>query len=51
MLGAQEKCPPKRAETRDPGHADYMDSALALWMVKRAHGGAPLVFRRGMSKD
>lgn len=34
-----------------PGHADYMDSALALWMVKRAHGGAPLVFRRGMSKD
>lgn len=29
-----------------PNHADYMDSALALWMVKRSHGGAPLVFRR-----
>ena len=24
MLGAQEKGPPKRAETRDPGHADTM---------------------------
>lgn len=30
-----------------PGHADYMDSALAAWMVKRSHGGSPLVFRRG----
>lgn len=29
-----------------PGHADYMDSALATWMVKRSHGGRPLVFRR-----
>lgn len=29
-----------------PGHADYMDSALAQWMVKRSHGGAPLVFMR-----
>lgn len=29
-----------------PGHADYLDSALALWMVKRSHGGAPLVLRR-----
>jgi hemerythrin len=29
-----------------PGHADYMDSALAHWMCKLQHGGAPLVFRR-----
>ncbi|MFT3759057.1 bacteriohemerythrin [Thauera sp.] len=34
-----------------PGHADYMDSALALWMVKRSHGGAPLVFRRNSCKS
>lgn len=34
-----------------PGHADYMDSALALWMVKRSHGGAPLVFRRETAKS
>lgn len=33
-----------------PGHADYMDSALATWMVKRSHGGAPLVFRRDTAK-
>ncbi len=29
-----------------PGHADYMDSALATWLVKRSHGGQPLVLRR-----
>lgn len=29
-----------------PAHADYLDSALAQWLVKRSHGGAPLVFRR-----
>lgn len=29
-----------------PGHADYLDSALALWMVKRRKGGAPVVIRR-----
>ena len=29
-----------------PGHADYMDSALAAWLVKRTHNGRPLVFRR-----
>ncbi|MBS0544977.1 MAG: hemerythrin domain-containing protein [Proteobacteria bacterium] len=29
-----------------PGHADYLDSALANWMVKRAHDGSPLVLRR-----
>ena len=33
-----------------PGHADYMDSALAMWLVKRTHGGAPLVFRRDSAK-
>lgn len=33
-----------------PAHADYMDSALATWLVKRAHGGAPLVFRRESAK-
>lgn len=30
-----------------PGHADYLDSALAAWMSKRAHGGKPIVLRRG----
>jgi len=36
-----------------PAHADYMDSALSTWMVKRAHAGRPLVFRRdgGKSKN
>jgi len=29
-----------------PGHADYLDSALAKWMVKRTTGGAPVVLRR-----
>ena len=29
-----------------PGHADYMDSALANWLVKRTHGGQPLVLKR-----
>lgn len=29
-----------------PGHADYLDSALAAWMVKRRHGGKPVVIRR-----
>ena len=29
-----------------PGLADYMDSALATWLVKRSHNGRPLVFRR-----
>lgn len=29
-----------------PGHADHMDSALAGWMVKRSHGGAPVVLKR-----
>jgi len=31
-----------------PGHADYLDSALAHWLVKKRHGGAPVVLRRGV---
>lgn len=31
-----------------PEHTDYMDSALAQWLVKRSHAGAPLVFRRSL---
>jgi hemerythrin len=34
-----------------PGHADYMDSALSTWMVKRAHAGKPLIFRRDGGKS
>lgn len=33
-----------------PGHADYLDSALAAWMSKRAHGGKPIVLRRGVAR-
>jgi hemerythrin len=29
-----------------PGHTDYMDSALAIWVVRRTAGGAPVVLRR-----
>ncbi len=29
-----------------PGHADYLDSALAAWMSKRQYGGQPVVLRR-----
>lgn len=29
-----------------PGHADYLDSALAQWMVRRETGGVPVVLRR-----
>lgn len=29
-----------------PGHADYLDSALAAWMCKRSYGGTPVVMRR-----
>ncbi|MFL9997752.1 hemerythrin family protein [Paraburkholderia sediminicola] len=31
-----------------PGHTDYMDSALAAWVVKKVAGGAPVVLRREM---
>lgn len=33
-----------------PAHADYLDSALATWLVKRAHAGAPLVLRRNPAR-
>jgi hemerythrin-like metal-binding protein len=29
-----------------PGHADYLDSALAAWMSKQTYGGKPVVLRR-----
>lgn len=29
-----------------PGHVDYLDAALAQWMVKRQTGGIPVVLRR-----
>jgi hemerythrin len=29
-----------------PGHADYLDSALAAWMCKRQYGGKPVVIQR-----
>ena len=32
-----------------PGHADYLDSALAHWMCKRRLGGKPVVLRRGVA--
>lgn len=31
-----------------PGHADYLDSALAAWMSKQRFGGKPLVFKRNL---
>lgn len=31
-----------------PGHADYLDSALAQWLVKRQTGGVPIVLKRNM---
>lgn len=31
-----------------PGHADYLDSALAAWMTKRTMGGKPVVLRRSI---
>lgn len=31
-----------------PGHADYLDSALAAWMSKKKHGGKPVVVRRNL---
>jgi hemerythrin len=29
-----------------PGHADYLDSALAAWMCKRRFGGKPVVLHK-----
>lgn len=33
-----------------PGHADYLDSALAHWMCKQRLGGKPVVIRRTLAK-
>lgn len=33
-----------------PGHADYLDSALAHWMCKRRLGGKPVVLRRDLRR-
>jgi hemerythrin len=32
-----------------PGHSDYMDAALATWVVKRRTQGAPIVLRRSLT--
>lgn len=34
-----------------PGHADYLDSALAAWMCKRQFGGTPVVLHTRKSRD
>jgi hemerythrin len=34
-----------------PGHVAHLDSALAHWLVKRRHGGAPVVLRRQLGVD
>lgn len=34
-----------------PGHADYLDSALAQWMCKRRFGGKPVVLRRSLGRS
>jgi hemerythrin len=32
-----------------PGHADYLDSALAHWMAKQQYGGKPVVLKRRLA--
>lgn len=32
-----------------PGHADYLDAALAHWMCKKRLGGQPIVLRRPLA--
>jgi len=32
-----------------PGHADYLDSALAQWMSKKTHGAIPVVLKKRLS--
>lgn len=34
-----------------PGHADYLDSALAAWMTKKTMGGKPVVLRRNAASS
>jgi hemerythrin len=31
-----------------PGHAENMDGALAIWVSRKTHGGAPVVLRRDL---
>jgi hemerythrin len=33
-----------------PSHVAHLDSALAHWLVKRRHGGAPVVLRRELTR-
>jgi hemerythrin len=33
-----------------PAHVAHLDSALAHWLVKRRHGGAPVVLRREVAR-
>jgi len=33
-----------------PSHVAHLDSALAHWLIKRRHGGAPVVLRRELSR-
>lgn len=41
----------KALEEWFPGHADYMDSALATWMVKKHAGGSPVVLKRNVQRS
>jgi hemerythrin len=34
-----------------PNHADYLDASLAQWLVKRSHGGTPVVLRRRLTLE
>ena len=34
-----------------PGHADYLDSALTQWMVKKQLGAIPVVVRKNLKFD
>jgi hemerythrin len=34
-----------------PGHADWLDSALAHWLCKRALGGKPVIVRRDLQEQ
>lgn len=36
---------------RFPGHADYLDSALAQWMVKKQLGAISVVVRKNLKFD
>lgn len=48
MQGDSRHCKTLAAELARwfPGHADYLDSALAHWMCKLRHGGKPVLIRR-----